>query len=112
MEKLTEKEYKELKDICDKIKVLKERRMEKFGKDWGTSLRRSGPYERRRSAELSGMCQIYIRKLDERLAIRGYTKGRLLGKLGLSRSAYFDLSNGYCSKRTSDILNDINWDDL
>lgn len=112
MEKLTEHDYKELSAICEEITVLKLKRIERFGKDWQLKINRHGRKRRMKSQRDPLILSAHLRKMDEVMALKNYTKGQLLGRIGLSRNTYLDIKNGFCSNRVNAILTNINWEKL
>jgi len=112
MSNFTEEELLELDAICKEITILKLKRIEKFGKKWQNVLLRGNNTKREKSKIESNVIEKHLRNIDEVMALKNYTKGKLLGKLNLSRNVYFDLTNGHISNRVNKILNNTDWINL
>ncbi len=112
MKKLSKKEFKELDLLCKEITVLKLKRAEKFGRNWNDKLSGFGRKKRVKSNISINTMNKHLRKIDEVMALKGYTKGQMTGKLKISRNVYYDLGNGYCSNRVDKILENTNWDNI
>ena len=112
MEKLTKEDFDELNAICEKIAILKLKRMKKFGKNWQIKLSSFGREKKTITNIDKSILNKHIRNIEETMALKGWTIGETCGCIGLSRNTYRDLKNGMCSSRVHRILSNINWENL
>jgi hypothetical protein len=111
MDKLTNEEYSELYILSDQIRELKLKRVELFGKEWNKVSNIKYPSSLGKDIDRD-MADYYLRKIDEQMALNGYTKGKFLASISLSRAVYASLTNGRCSNKANNILSSLDWDNL